>query len=155
MTNAVRFLREHGVAFEGHLYAYTGEGPVANEAARAIGVPEDAVYKTLVFESPRGPILVLMDAAHRVAPGKISRLAGWTEKIHECAVRDAERHTGYQVGGISPFGTRKPLPVFLDARASDHQRIYVNGGKRGFLVSLAVADLVRLLAPVIGDFGAD
>lgn len=153
-TAAERFLDSHGVAFEEHPYDYTGKGPVAKEAASALGADEAEVFKTLVFENDAGPLIAVVDAAHRVAVKRIAEAAS-AGKVRECAPRDAERHTGYQVGGISPFGTRKALPVFLDESALGFERIFINGGRRGLLVRLDPRELVRVLEPTVGDWRTD
>ena len=151
VTLAVRFLKDHAVEFGPHPYKYTGPGQVAKEAAKALGVPEEAVYKTLVFFCGKSPVMAVVDAAHKLSEKKLAALIPCKEGISECPARDAERLTSYQVGGISPFGTRKPIPVFLDAASMAHETIYINGGARGFLVSLAPSELVRTLGATVGD----
>src|SRR2546423_14821968 len=106
-TRAVHFLKQRGVEFAGHIYRYTGVGGVAKEAAAALGLSEADVFKTLVFQTTHEPLLVVVDAGHRVSMHKLSNAVGKREKVVECSARDAERYTGYRVGGISPFGTRR------------------------------------------------
>lgn len=150
-TRAVHFLNEHGIEFEPKLYRYLGAGKVAKDAAAALGVTESEVFKTLVFIAEANPLLVLVDAAHRVGPHKLTNVVGGRARVNECSERDAERYTGYKVGGISPFGTRRSMPIFLDSAASALERIYVNGGSHGFMLSIRVSDLIKVLRPVIAD----
>ena len=154
VTRAVHFLKQQGIVFEGHLYRYEGRSNVAQTAAAALGIPEEQVYKTLVFQSEGKPLLILVDAAHTVAPGKLTAALGAKRKVEPCEPRDAERFTGYQVGGISPFGTRTPLPVFIDECALRHEIIYVNGGSHGFMIALNPNELVRVLKATTADITA-
>jgi Cys-tRNA(Pro) deacylase len=150
VTPALRVLRQHGVAFTGHEYAYEERGGT-RVSARALGVPEHHVVKTLVMEDERGaPLLVLMHGDREVSTKALARQLG-RKSIAPCSPDTAHRHTGYLVGGTSPFGTRKPLPVYVERSLFDLERVYVNGGRRGFLVSLAPADLARVLQPTPVD----
>jgi Cys-tRNA(Pro) deacylase len=116
-------------------------------SARELGVDEHVVIKTLVMQDERNqPLLVLMHGDREVSTKNLARQIG-AKTVEPCDVAVAGRHTGYQVGGTSPFGTRKELPVYVEASILDLPRIYINGGKRGFLVALAPADLVRVLSP--------
>ena len=145
ITRAVHFLREHQVPFEPALYSFRGLGDVAKDSARELGVPEELVFKTIVFQSAGKPVIAVVDAAHRVSLSKLTDAVGAHRRVEECSVPDAERFTGYLVGGISPLGTKRPIPVYLDARAMTHERIYINGGSRGFLVRLSPVDLAAAL----------
>ncbi len=146
MTAAVRALRQAGVAFSDHPYAYVEHGGTAEFAAQA-GVEEHEVVKTLVLEDEaKKPFVVLMHGDRQVSTKELARVLG-VKSVHPCAPEVAERHSGYQIGGTSPFGLRKPLPVYVEATVLDLPRIYVNGGKRGFIVGLAPRDLVRVLKP--------
>jgi len=146
MTAAVRALRQAGVAFSDHPYAYVEHGGTAEFAAQA-GVEEHEVVKTLVLEDEaKKPFVVLMHGDRQVSTKELARVLG-VKSVHPCAPEVAERHSGYQIGGTSPFGLRKPLPVYVEATVLDLPRIYVNGGKRGFIVGLAPRDLVRILKP--------
>ena len=146
MTAAVRALRQAGVAFSDHPYTYVEHGGTAEFAAQA-GVEEHAVVKTLVMEDDaKRPLVVLMHGDRQVSTKELARVLG-VKSVHPCAPEVAERHSGYQVGGTSPFGLRKPLPVYVEATVLDLPRIYINGGKRGFIVGLAPQDLVRVLKP--------
>lgn len=144
VTSAVRFLRQNGVEFSHHLYDYVEKGGTA-VSARELGVDEHHVIKTLVLEDEaRMPMLVLMHGDRQVSTRELGRQLG-RSKISPCTPEAAEKHTGYQVGGTSPFGTRRPLPVYVEASVLELDRIYLNGGKRGYLIGLspAVLELVR------------
>ena len=135
VTQAIRVLREHGVAWTDHPYAYEERGGT-EVSARELGVPEHQVVKTLIMEDDRRqPMIVLMHGDREVSTKNLARQTG-RKVVKPCAPEVAERHTGYQVGGTSPFGTRKRLPVFVERTILDLDRIYLNGGRRGFLVSL-------------------
>jgi Cys-tRNA(Pro) deacylase len=147
VTAAIRVLREHGVAFTEHLYPYEERGGTA-ASARALAVPEHHVVKTLVMEDDRKkPLVVLMHGDYEVSTKNLARFLG-VKSIEPCKPEVANKHSGYVVGGTSPFGTKRPMPVYMEATIEACPRIYVNGGKRGFLVAMAPADLVRVLAPV-------
>jgi len=146
MTAAVRVLKQAGVPFTEHPYAYVERGGTAAFAAQA-GVDEHAVVKTLVMEDEaKKPFVVLMHGDREVSTKELARVLG-VKSVHPCAPETAERHSGYMVGGTSPFGLRKPLPIYVEATVLELARIYINGGKRGFIVGLAPQDLVRVLAP--------
>jgi len=150
MTQAVRVLREHGVEFTNHPYAYEERGGTAT-SARALGVGEHAVVKTLVMEDDaKRPLVVLMHGDREVSTKALARLLG-VKTIQPCAPAVADRHSGYQVGGTSPFGTRKAMPVYVERSICDLPRLYINGGRRGYLVGMAPADLLRVLAPTLVD----
>jgi Cys-tRNA(Pro) deacylase len=145
-TPAVRQLRSAGVAYTEHLYRYEEHGGT-RVSSRALGVLEEAVVKTLVLEDEAGePLIVLMHGDREVSLKALARQVG-RRTVALCRPEAAARHTGYLVGGTSPFGTRKRLPVFIEKTVLELPRIYVNGGSRGFLVGLAPADLARLLDP--------
>jgi Cys-tRNA(Pro) deacylase len=145
-TPAVRALRQAGVAFTEHPYAYVEHGGTAAFAAQA-GVDEHAVVKTLIMEDEaKKPFVVLMHGDREVSTKELARVLG-VKSVHPCAPDAAERHSGYLVGGTSPFGLRKPMPVYVEATILDLPGIYINGGKRGFIVGLEPKDLVRLLEP--------
>lgn len=147
VTPAVRFLRERGVEFTDHLYAYEEHGGTA-VSARELGVDEHAVVKTLVMEDERGnPLLVLMHGDRQVSTRNLARTVG-VKSIAPCKPEVALKHSGYVVGGTSPFGTRRALPVYLERTVLELPRIYINGGKRGYLVGMKPGDLVRILQPV-------
>jgi Cys-tRNA(Pro) deacylase len=146
VTPAVRALRAAGVAFTDHLYEYQEKGGTA-VSARELGVDEHAVVKTLVMEDEeRQPLIVLMHGDRQVSTKELARQLG-RKAIQPCSPEAASRHTGYLVGGTSPFGTRRPLPVYIERSILDLQRIYINGGKRGYLVGMSPADAARVLEP--------
>ena len=135
VTPAVRLLREKGVAFEPHLYDYVEHGGTYH-SAEALGVDEHAVVKTLVMETDaKKPLLVLMHGDREVSTKQLARTLG-VKSVHPCDFAQAQKHTGYLVGGTSPFGTRTRLPVYAERTIFDLPVIYINGGKRGFLVSI-------------------
>ena len=144
-TPAVHFLRKHGVAFTEHLYRYEEHGGTS-VSARELGVDEHAVIKTLVMQDEsKRPLLVLMHGDREVSTKHLARQID-RKTVEPCAPAVAQRHTGYAVGGTSPFGTRKPLPVYVERTVLDLDRIYINGGRRGLLVSIAPDELVRVLS---------
>jgi Cys-tRNA(Pro) deacylase len=150
VTAAVRVLRAHGVAFTDHPYRYEPRGGTA-VSARELRVDEHACIKTLVMEDDaRRPLIVLMHGDREVSTRNLARAIG-VKSIAPCAPAVADRHSGYQVGGTSPFGTRRAMPVYLQRTVLDLPRIYVNGGRKGYLVGMAPADLVRVLAPTLVD----
>ena len=143
-TPAIHFLRKHGVAFTEHLYRYEEHGGT-RVSARELGVDEHAVIKTLVMEDEaKRPLIVLMHGDREVSTKQLARQTA-RKTIEPCHPAVAQRHTGYAVGGTSPFGTRKPLPVFVERTILELERLYVNGGRRGLLVSVAPGDLTRVL----------
>jgi len=149
-TPATRLLRERGVAYTEHLYRYEEHGGT-RVSARELGVDEHAVVKTLVMEDDEGaPLVVLMHGDREVSTKALARQIG-RRSVQICKPEVANRHSGYQVGGTSPFGTRKAMPVYMERSIADLPRMFVNGGSRGFLVGLAPADLVRVLAPALVD----
>jgi Cys-tRNA(Pro) deacylase len=150
VTAAVRVLREHHVDFTQHPYDYEPRGGTA-VSARELGVDEHAVIKTLVMQDDAArPLIVLMHGDREVSTKALARQLG-VKGIEPCAPAVADRHSGYQVGGTSPFGTRKRMPVYMERTIADLPRLYVNGGRRGYLVGMTPADLVRVLAPTLVD----
>jgi Cys-tRNA(Pro) deacylase len=153
VTAAVRVLREHRVAFTHHPYTYEERGGT-EVSARELGVPEHAVVKTLVMEDDaKRPFIVLMHGDCEVSTKNLARFLG-VKAVAPCAPAVADRHSGYQVGGTSPFGTRRAMPVYMERTIASLPYLYVNGGRRGYLVGMAPADLVRVLAPVAVDAAA-
>ncbi len=145
-TNAVRFLREHGVEFIPRLYTYEEHGGTGRASAE-LGVDEHAVIKTLVFQTDsRKPLIVLMHGDKEVSARQLARLLG-VKTVSPCDVQTAQRLTGYTVGGISPFGIRTRLPVYVEETIFTLPRILINGGKRGFLVEIVPSEIDRTLAP--------
>jgi Cys-tRNA(Pro) deacylase len=143
-TPATGFLRQHGVAFTEHPYAYVEHGGTA-ESARQLGVPEHEVVKTLVMQDENAkPLVVLMHGDREVSLKALARQIG-CKKVEPCRPDVAQRHSGYFVGGTSPFATRKPMPVYVERSVLSLPRIYINGGQRGYLVGIDPAQLTRLL----------
>ena len=136
LTPATAFLRRNGIAYTEHEYAYVDRGGTAASAA-ALGVSEHDVIKTLVMENEaKKPLIILMHGDQSVSQKNLARAIG-TKSVEPCAPDTAQRHSGYQVGGTSPFGLRKPMPIYVEASILDLQRVYVNGGGRGYLVAIA------------------
>jgi Cys-tRNA(Pro) deacylase len=139
-----------GVPYTEHLYRYEDRGGTA-VSSRELGVPEHAVVKTLVMEDEAGaPLIVLMHGDREVSTKALARQMG-KKAVQICRPEVANRHSGYMVGGTSPFGTRKAMPVFLERDILELDRIYVNGGSRGFLVGISPKDVVRVLSPTLVD----
>ncbi len=135
-TPATAWLRRQGVAFTEHVYDYVERGGTA-ESARQLGVAEHDVIKTLVMQDERGePLIVLMHGDRQVSTKNLAR-AIRTKSVQACSADAAQRHSGYQVGGTSPFGTRKELRVFVERSVLELPRIFINGGRRGYLVGIA------------------
>ena len=150
VTAAVRVLRDQGVAFTHHPYTYEARGGTA-VSARQLGVDEHAVVKTLVMQDDEArPMIVLMHGDREVSTKALARLLH-VKTITACDPAVADRHSGYQVGGTSPFGTRRRMPVYVERSITELPYVYVNGGRRGYLVGMAPADLVRVLAPTLVD----
>ena len=143
-TPATAFLKKHGVGFTEHVYAYEEHGGTA-VSARELDVPEHRVVKTLVMEDEaKRALIVLMHGDRKVSTKNLARQIG-AKKVEPCTPEAANRHSGYLVGGTSPFGTRKRLPVYVEKSVLALEKIYINGGRRGYLVGIAPAVLVRLL----------
>jgi len=144
-TPATRFLSDHKVDWRGHVFPYVDKGGTKHSSAQ-LGVPEHQVIKTLVFEDEtKRALIVLMHGDKMVS----------TKSIVPCKPEVAEKHTGYKVGGTSPFGTRKAIAVHAEATIFGLETIYINGGGRGFLVQMTPADLDRVLAPMQVDVAID
>ena len=143
-TPATQALRRAGVAFSEHVYEYLEHGGTA-ESARQLGVDEHAVVKTLVMQNEKGePLIVLMHGDRQVSTKNLARAIG-TKSVEPCTPEAAERASGYQVGGTSPFATRKAMPVYVEATILELDRIFINGGRRGYLVGIAPRVLTELL----------
>ena len=150
MTPATAFLKAKGIAFTEHEYEYVEHGGT-EVPARALQVVEHHIVKTLVMEDEaRKPLIVLMHGDREVSTKNLARQAG-RKSIEPCKPEAAQRHTGYQVGGTSPFGTRKSLPVFAERSIFDLPDIYINAGRRGLLVKLRSADLAGALEITLVD----
>jgi Cys-tRNA(Pro) deacylase len=147
---AIRALRAGGVAFEPHLYTWEAHGGT-RASAEALGADEHAVVKTLIFEDQhRAPLCVLMHGDREVSSKQLARLIG-AKTVGPCAPDVADRHSGYQVGGTSPFGLRRAMPIYMERSILELPRIYINGGARGFLVAVDPREAARLLSPTLVD----
>lgn len=154
VTAAMRTLRDHGVEFTTHTYDYEEKGGTA-ASSRALGVPEHAVVKTLVMEDDRKePLIVLMHGDKQVSTKNLARSIG-ARSVTPCKPEVADKHSGYQVGGTSPFGTKRAMKVYAERTILDLPRIWINGGRRGFLVSLDPKELARVLTPTLVDVAID
>jgi Cys-tRNA(Pro) deacylase len=143
-TPATALLRRSGIAFTEHAYDYVDRGGTA-ESARQLGVDEHRVVKTLVMEDEAArPLIVLMHGDRNVSTKTLARAIG-AKRVTPCAPAVAERHSGYQIGGTSPFATKKRLPVYVEASILALDAIYINGGRRGYLVAIAPAVLTTVL----------
>ena len=143
-TQATQLLRKHQVSFEEHPYPYEEHGGTS-VSARELNVPEHAVIKTLVMQDEAAkPMIVLMHGDCKVSTKNLARGIG-CKSVEPCKPEVAQRHSGYMIGGTSPFGTKKAMPVYVEASILELPRIYINGGRRGFLVSLAPQVLLDLL----------
>lgn len=147
---AVRALRAGNVAFEPHVYPWQPHGGTA-ASAEALGVDEHAVIKTLIFEDDKKqPLCILMHGDREVSTKNLARAIG-VKTVAPCTPEVADRHSGYQVGGTSPFGLRRQMPIYMQASIVELPRIFINGGARGFLVEIDPREAVRLLAPTLVD----
>ncbi len=148
VTQAIRMLRAHHVAWTDHLYAYEEKGGT-RVSARELGVDEHAVIKTLIMhDEQKRPLVVLMHGDCEVSTKNLARQLA-VKSIEPCPPAIADKHSGYQVGGTSPFGTRQAMPVYMEASIAELPRIYLNGGKRGYLIGVDPAEVVRVLQPTL------
>ena len=153
-TNAIRFLEENKIPFEGFFYKYEERGGT-KVSARELGVDEHIVIKTIVMEDEnKNPFIVLMHGDLEISTKNMARFLG-VKSVSPCSPETANKHTGYIVGGTSPFGTRKKLPVFMEKSILDLEYIFINGGKRGFLVKINPRDVQRVLNATLVEVGID
>jgi Cys-tRNA(Pro) deacylase len=146
-TPATAFLKKLGIAYTEHIYDYVEHGGTSVSSS-ALGVDEHHVVKTLIFENDkRAPLCVLMHGDRKVSTKELARQIG-VKRVAPCTADDAQRHSGYQVGGCSPFGLRKPMPVYIEKSILDLEKIYINGGRRGYLLGLPPQDVARAVKPV-------
>jgi Cys-tRNA(Pro) deacylase len=149
-TPATAFLAQQGVSFTEHHFEYVEHGGTSHTSS-ALGVPEHEVVKTLIMENEKGdPLVVLMHGDRKVSTRELARQAG-LKRVLPCKPETAQRHSGFLIGGTSPFGTRKPMPVYLERSVLQLARIYINGGRRGYLLGMDSSELVRTLSPVLVD----
>jgi Cys-tRNA(Pro) deacylase len=154
VTMAIRVLRQNRVEFTPHLYVWEARGGTA-ASARHLGVDEHAVVKTLIFEDEaRKPLCILMHGDREVSAKNLARQVKH-KSVAPCAPEVADRHSGYQVGGTSPFGLKRAMPVYCEKSIGDLQRVYINGGARGFLVGISAPDLLRVLQPTLVEVATD
>jgi Cys-tRNA(Pro) deacylase len=147
---AIRTLRSAKVAFTPHLYTWEARGGTAASAA-ALGVDEHAVVKTLIFEDDtKQPLCILMHGDREVSAKNLARTIG-AKAIEPCTPQVADKHSGYQVGGTSPFGLKRAMPIYMERTITALPKIYINGGARGFLVEIDPGEAVRVLAPTLVD----
>lgn len=153
MTTAIRMLLDHKVKFTTHEYKYEERGGTA-VSSRELGVPENEIVKTLIMETEtKTPIIVLMQGDCEVSTKNLARLMG-VKSVTPCLPEVANKHSGFVVGGTSPFGTKKKMPVYLQESILDFPEVYINGGRRGYLVKLNPSEIVRVLKPVVARFSA-
>ena len=149
-TPATELLREKGVEYTEHFFEYVEHGGTA-ASSTALAVSEHHVVKTLVMETDKGdPLVVLMHGDRKVSTKELARAAG-VKRIFPCRPEVAQRHSGYLIGGTTPFGTRKTMPVYLERSVLDLERVYINGGRRGYLLGMRPAEIVRVLSPILVD----
>ena len=147
-TPATAFLAKHGIAYTEHEFEYVEHGGTGHSSS-SMGVPEHQVIKTLVMEDDRAePLIVLMHGDRKVSTKELARQAG-AKRIAPCKPEVATRHSGYLIGGTSPFGTRKAMPIYLERSVLELPRIYINGGRRGYLLGMDPEVLTRVLEPVL------
>ena len=147
-TPATKVLRANGIEFSEHVHDYVERGGT-KESSSALGLDEHTVVKTLLMQDEKkNPLVVLMHGDRNVSTKNLARQIG-VRHIEPCKPDAAERHSGYQVGGTSPFGLRKAMPLYVESTILTIPTIYMNGGRRGYLVGLASSELVRVLAPVL------
>lgn len=152
MTLAVRALRAAKVEFTDHLYEYEEKGGTA-VSARELRVDEHAVIKTIIMEDDKkNPLIVLMHGDCEISAKELARILG-VKTITPCTPDTATKHTGYLVGGTSPFGTRKQMPVYMEETIMELPKVYINGGKRGYLVGITPGDIQRILHPKLVKVG--
>ena len=147
VTSAIRFLKDHQVNFIERPYRYEEEGGT-EVAAKALGVGEHLVIKTLVMEDDqKAPFIILMHGDKQVSTKELARTIG-VKSVNPCTPEVALKHTGYMVGGISPFGTKKPLPVYVEESILSLPKIFINAGRRGLLAEMSPSELVKVLNPI-------
>jgi Cys-tRNA(Pro) deacylase len=152
VTPAIRLLKKAGAAFSEHSYTYKERGGTA-VSARELGIDEHSVIKTLIMEDDeRQPLVVLMHGDLEVSTKELARSLG-VKTVQPCSPDVAHKHSGYQVGGTSPFGTRKSMPVYMEQTIRALDTIYINGGKRGFLVGVMPRVVLDLLKPTLVEVG--
>jgi Cys-tRNA(Pro) deacylase len=146
-TPATAFLKKLGITYTEHVYEYIEHGGTSASSS-ALGVDEHHVVKTLIFENDkRAPLCVLMHGDRKVSTKELARQIG-AKRVAPCTPDDAHRHSGYQVGGCSPLGLRKPMPVYVEKSILALEKIYINGGRRGYLLGMPPGDVVKAVSPI-------
>jgi Cys-tRNA(Pro) deacylase len=147
---AIRVLRSAGASFVPHVYTWQPHGGT-RASSEALGVDEHAVIKTLIFEDDaKKPLCILMHGDREVSTKQLARAIG-VKSVAPCTPEVADRHSGYQVGGTSPFGLRRAMSIYMERTIAELSKIYVNGGARGFLVEISPSDLLQILNPILVD----
>ena len=150
VTPAIHVLRQNQVRFTAHIFKYVDRGGTSN-SSRELGVEEHRVIKTLIMQTDaKEPLIVLMHGDRQVSTKELARALG-IKSVSPCAPEVADRHSGYQVGGTSPFGTRKKMPIYMQKTILDLDSVFINGGGKGFLVCLAPSEIMRVLEPTLVD----
>lgn len=152
MTMAIRMLEKHQVSFTPHVFPYLEKGGTAY-SSQTLGIPEHHVIKTLIMENDqKEPLVILMHGDMKVSTKNLARALG-VKSISPCKPEIADKNSGYQIGGTSPFGTKVAMPVYMEKTILDIEKIYINGGHRGFLVAMAPQEIIRVLNPVLVNVG--
>jgi Cys-tRNA(Pro) deacylase len=152
MTMAIRFLQDQGVKYTPHLFEYEEKGGTS-VSSKKLGVSEHAVIKTLIMENDsKEPLVILMHGDCQVSTKNLARTLG-VKSISPCKPEVANRHSGYVIGGTSPFGLKRPMPIYMEKTIVDLDLIYINGGGRGFLVSMSPQEILRTLNPQLVEVG--
>jgi Cys-tRNA(Pro) deacylase len=152
VTTATQALRAAGIQFSDHLYAYEEGGGTA-ASARELNIDEHSIVKAIVLEADGKPLIVLMHGDMRASIKELIKITG-AKSITPCVSEDAEIHTGYQFGGISPFCTRSDMPIYMEETILNLRKVYVSGGKRGYLIGIDPYDIVKVLRPVLIKIGS-
>ncbi len=148
VTAAIRVLRDNRVVFTEHTYKYVDRGGTA-ESSQQLGLDEHSLVKTLIMEDElKKPFIVLMHGDREVSTKELARIIG-VKRVAPCTPETAQRHSGYMVGGTSPFGAKKTMPVYMEETVCDLPKIYINGGKRGYLVGIDPKDIMPVLNPIL------
>lgn len=152
VTPATRLLDSKKINYSKHLYEYEEKGGT-RVSSQKLGVDEHIVIKTIVLEDEtKKPLIVLMHGDMEISTKNLARFLG-VKTIQPCSPETAQKHTGYLVGGTSPFGTKKQLPIFMEKSILEFEKIYINGGKRGFLISIDPKVLIDILKPTLVEVG--
>jgi Cys-tRNA(Pro) deacylase len=153
VTAGIRFLRAHKGVYVPHVYPFEYHGHVSETCARLMGVDLHLVVKTLVMEDEGGhPFLILMPGDKEVSTKGLARIMG-VKKVSPCIPEIAEKYSGFKVGGCSPFGARRAMPVYMEEEILEQESVYINGGKRGFILEMNPEEIRRLIQPVLVNVG--